>query len=82
MRKKTLHEIVFTNIQKVLKAKGIAQRELARSLKRDKVTVNRWINGNRGITLNNLEAIAKAIKVKPEKLISSELKVIHKIVIK
>lgn len=82
MRKKTLHEIVFTNIQKVLKAKGIAQRELARLLKRDKVTVNRWINGNRGITLNNLEAIAKAIKVKPEKLISSELKVIHKIVIK
>ena len=62
--------------------KGIAQRELARLLKRDKVTVNRWINGNRGITLNNLEAIAKAIKVKPEKLISSELKVIHKIVIK
>ena len=82
MRKKTLHEIVFTNIQKVLKAKDITQRELARLLKRDKVTVNRWINGNRGITLNNLEAIAKAIKVKPEKLISSELKVIHKIVIK
>lgn len=82
MRKKTLHEIVFTNIQKVIKAKSITQRELAQLLKRDKVTVNRWINGNRGITLNNLEAIAKAIKIKPEKLINSELKVIHKIVIK
>ena len=52
-------------LKNLLEKKGWNQRQLAKILKRDTTTVNRWAKNSREITWDNAEAIAKVLKCHP-----------------
>jgi putative transcriptional regulator len=60
----------LNRIKEVLKEKGRSQVWLADELAVTVVTLSRWINGHRQITLVDLQRIAKLLKVPGKDLIN------------
>lgn len=57
-------------IDEVLKEKKMSQVELAKKIKKSKVTVNYWCSNKNVPSLNTLSEIAKVLKVKISDLIN------------
>lgn len=55
----------MTQLKNILAKKNIKQNTLAKLLKRDKTTINRWVTNSRDISWGNATDIAKAIKCNP-----------------
>lgn len=81
MTENNLDKIVSINILKLMEAKNISQATLAKKLNRDKVTINRWVNGKRTISLRDLGEISKELNVNPSILIDPNTKIEKKIII-
>ena len=58
----------MSNLDKLLKEKNISQAELARKLKRDPATINRWVKNSREVAWNNAEEVAKVLNCHPVEL--------------
>tara|TARA_Y100000296_G_scaffold43027_1_gene49473 strand:- start:4513 stop:4776 length:264 start_codon:yes stop_codon:yes gene_type:complete len=52
---------VISNVQKILKVKGINYRELAKIMRWDRAYCHRLLNGKRNIGLESLNRIAKTL---------------------
>ena len=61
-------EDTMSNLDKLLKEKDITQAELARRLKRDPATINRWVKNSREVAWNNAEEVAKVLNCHPVEL--------------
>ena len=61
-------------LTKLLKDKGMTQAELAKELKRDKTTVNRWCKDTRHIAWDNAIEIAKALNCHPVEIYEPSIK--------
>jgi len=61
-------------LTKLLKDKGMTQAELAKELKRDKTTVNRWCKDTRHIAWDNAVEIAKALSCHPVEIYQPSVK--------
>ena len=53
----------------------ILNAELSKRIKKDQSTVHRWINGSRGLTLDNLELLCGAIDISIKNIINPNLKI-------
>ncbi|MDE5797671.1 MAG: helix-turn-helix domain-containing protein [Treponemataceae bacterium] len=56
-----MNETVKRKIEERLKALNMTQRELALKLGVNEVTVSRWLNGERSLTIETLDSIASAL---------------------
>jgi transcriptional regulator with XRE-family HTH domain len=61
-------------LTKLLKDKGMTQAELAKELKRDKTTVNRWCKDTRHIAWDNAVEISKALNCHPVEIYEPSIK--------
>ena len=64
-QKKDHTATTMAELKDLLERKGFNQRQLAKILKRDTTTVNRWAKSSREITWNNAEEIAKVLQCHP-----------------
>lgn len=60
-----MNETVKMKIEERLKAQNMTQRELALKLGVSEVTVSRWLNGERSLTVETLTSIADALEISP-----------------
>tara|TARA_B100000989_G_scaffold282309_1_gene247254 strand:+ start:2890 stop:3585 length:696 start_codon:yes stop_codon:yes gene_type:complete len=65
---KTEEELTNTFLKTYLEDHNIPQADLARAIKRDKVTVNRYVNGIREMSKKEIEKIAKFLEMEPSDL--------------
>tara|TARA_B100001057_G_scaffold264165_1_gene264261 strand:- start:334 stop:597 length:264 start_codon:yes stop_codon:yes gene_type:complete len=72
---KRLYLIVQENIKMILKCMGVSNAELSKRIKKDQSTIHRWINGSRGLTLDNLELLCRAIDISIKNIINPNLKI-------
>lgn len=56
-----MNEAIRSKIEESLRAKKMAQRDLAKKLNVTEVTVSRWLNGERDPSIETLNKIAKAL---------------------
>ena len=57
------------NIKKIRTEKGMSQGDICRATGMDRGYISRVENGLKNPTLSNLEKIAKALKIMPDKLL-------------
>ena len=65
---KSEEELTNTFLKTYLEDHNIPQADLARAIKRDKVTVNRYVNGIREMSTKEIEKIAKFLEIEPADL--------------
>jgi transcriptional regulator with XRE-family HTH domain len=94
MSKNISKDVVLKNIQKIIEASKFKQADLARTMKTDKVTMNRWVRGIREINLDTMDRFIEVFhildkglkKIKAANLIDPnfkfQIRTIRKIVIK
>lgn len=63
----------MTNLQRIRKAKGMSQKELADALNVTQGTVSAWESGRWDPTVENLRAAAKVLGVTVDELIGEPL---------
>ena len=59
----------MAQLKKLLNERGMSQAELARELKKNKVTISRWSHNTREINLDNAIKIAKILKCDPSEVL-------------
>ena len=57
------------NLKKIRLAKGMSQGDICRATGMDRGYISRVENGDKNLTISNLEKIAKALKISPDELI-------------
>jgi transcriptional regulator with XRE-family HTH domain len=57
------------NIKKIRARKGMSQGDICRALDMDRGYMSAIENGNKNITIQQLERLAQALKVSPDKLL-------------
>jgi transcriptional regulator with XRE-family HTH domain len=94
MNKNSSRRIGLKNIQKIIEASKFKQADLARIMKTDKVTMNRWVRDIREINLDTMDRFIEVFhildkglkKIKTKDLIDPnfkfQIRTIRKIVIK
>jgi transcriptional regulator with XRE-family HTH domain len=94
MSENSSRRIGLKNIQKIIEASKFKQADLARIMKTDKVTMNRWVRDIRKINLDTMDRFIEAFhildkglkKIKTTDLIDPnfkfQIRTIRKIVIK
>tara|TARA_A100000171_G_C2083496_1_gene120853 strand:- start:110 stop:805 length:696 start_codon:yes stop_codon:yes gene_type:complete len=65
---KSEEELTNTFLKTYLEDHNIPQADLARAIKRDKVTVNRYVNGIREMSTKEIEKIARFLEIEPADL--------------
>ena len=69
-------EKTMAHLSKLLKDKDMSQVELAKQLKRDKTTVNRWVKNSRDLAWDNAVEISKVLKCHPIELYQPSVKLL------
>lgn len=67
-----MNETVKRKIEERLKALNMTQRELALKLGVNEVTVSRWLNGERSLTIETLDSIASALDTTASYLLADD----------
>ena len=61
----TFQKETMANLARLLKENDMSQVDLAKELKKDKTTINRWVKNSREIAFDNAIEIAKVLKCHP-----------------
>lgn len=67
-----MNETVKRKIEERLKALNMTQRELALKLGVSEVTVSRWLNGERNLTVETIDTIASALDTTASYLLAND----------
>ena len=68
-------KIFQKNLRICLNSHDMTQADLAKKLKKDKTTINRWFNGSRGVSIETLDMIAECFKIEANKLLNPNLSI-------
>ena len=68
----TLREILARNVRLIRNKIGLSQEQLADEAGLHRTYIGSIERGERNVSIDNIEKIAKALKVKPTRLLSTE----------
>ena len=75
MNEKKTSEVLINNLNTFMREMGTNKNQLAKRMNKHAVTITRWLNGTRGISLENLDELSVVLNVRAIDLINPKLKI-------